>query len=89
MSEKLIPTWVYHPEEEAKIIELPAGACAPAGWFFSPADFRTAANAAKDVHESDDEDRASVIADLEDLGVEFNNRWGLKRLIELRNEALG
>ena len=82
---KTVPTWIYHPGEEPKIVDLPEGARPPSGWSFSPADL-TQATPEKENPATDD--RGSVIADLEELGVDFDRRWGLKRLLDRREEAL-
>lgn len=40
-------------------------------------------------NESGPETQDSVRADLDALGVEYDGRWGLKRLIEVRDAARG
>lgn len=36
MSNEMVPTWVYGPKGESRLIDLPAGATAPKGWAFEP-----------------------------------------------------
>ncbi len=32
-----VPTWIYHPTEAAKVIDLAPGDALPDGWFNTPA----------------------------------------------------
>lgn len=74
MDTKVIPVWLYHAQDGARIFtEVEAAVAArEAGWKDSPADLEPS--------DGGSTERKDLVAKAQALGIQVDKRWGAKRI---------